>query len=390
MKSNIYLPKKINIGYQKRSDTYTQKLAYIIYTDDKGVLRKEASWNSWRDKTIETNEYENTPIEGFVLNKKAGGYSSGWNHRQTYCRVYDPRGFEFEINIENLLYILENTDSIKGKGLNGKFIYGWSGKDLILIPEGAPEYKDMEDFTKLQALSITTKDLKEGFVYQTKQKQLITYLGKLPIYQFKNDYDKICGKYTIVKSTKKFIFCTYNEQLRHNKFNMIDLTNLNSISRIYSEKPSEEYPFLMDEFYKLKESAKPLRFEWEKKEIEEYSTEPYLERNYDINGYFIKISDTEFKSVNIYLDYNIKWNNEDKSYTYINLGYKNYEDSGYIYTIKNNEYKRVEVYNRNNYGYNYKNNYNKIYTKEELDKKYPELYEVYVVTEKGKIKLTKY
>ena len=116
MKSNIFIPKRINVGYQNRLDTYTGKLAYVIYYDEKGVLRKETSWNGWRDKDIPNTEFDNVPTEGFVFNKKVGDYSSGWDHRQAYCRVYDPRGFEFEITIENLLYILENCSCIKGKG----------------------------------------------------------------------------------------------------------------------------------------------------------------------------------------------------------------------------------------------------------------------------------
>jgi hypothetical protein len=40
--------------------------------------------------------------------------------------VYDPRGFEFEISIPNLLYILQECTSTKGKGLDGEFVYlGW-------------------------------------------------------------------------------------------------------------------------------------------------------------------------------------------------------------------------------------------------------------------------
>ena len=46
MKSNIFIPKTINVGYQNRSGTYTGKLAYVIYYDEKGKLRKEASWRS--------------------------------------------------------------------------------------------------------------------------------------------------------------------------------------------------------------------------------------------------------------------------------------------------------------------------------------------------------
>lgn len=32
---SIYIPKKIKVGYQNRSDTYTKKLAYVIYYDEK-------------------------------------------------------------------------------------------------------------------------------------------------------------------------------------------------------------------------------------------------------------------------------------------------------------------------------------------------------------------
>src|ERR1035437_2183816 len=148
---SIYLPEKIRVGFVERSDTYTKKLGYVFYYDNKGNLRKEKSCESWRDKKIEPMEFSNRPTSGFVLNKNAGGYSSGWDHRQAYCRVFDPRNFEFEITIPNLLYILQNTDCLKGKGLSGDFVYGWDGTDLLLVPTSAPEYTDIEDYSKLMA-----------------------------------------------------------------------------------------------------------------------------------------------------------------------------------------------------------------------------------------------
>jgi hypothetical protein len=48
------------------------KLTYIIYYDEKGKLRKETSWNNWRDKEIENDKFKNIPTSGFVLNKKVG------------------------------------------------------------------------------------------------------------------------------------------------------------------------------------------------------------------------------------------------------------------------------------------------------------------------------
>lgn len=185
----LNIPDKLKIGFQERCDTYTGKLSYITYINKKGKLAKETSWNGWRDNKITPLEIDNVPTEGFVLNKKAGGYSSGWNHRQTYCRVYDPRDFEFEISIENLLYILQECTSSKGKGLEGQFVYAWSGKDLILLPVDSVDYKmskQLIDSTE----KITMKSLKIGASYKGKvpnSKEIssnLVYIGKMTWYGF--------------------------------------------------------------------------------------------------------------------------------------------------------------------------------------------------------------
>jgi hypothetical protein len=93
------------------------------------------------DVSLTPIEYDNIPTEGFVLNRKAGGYSSGWNHRNSVCRIYDPRGFEIEISVENLLFILEHCDCNKGKGLEGEFVYSWDKAKLVLLPVSSDEFK---------------------------------------------------------------------------------------------------------------------------------------------------------------------------------------------------------------------------------------------------------
>lgn len=223
MKSNIFIPKQIKVGFQNREDTYTKKLAYIIYYDEKKKLRKETSWNNWRDDKIEPKDFENVPMEGFVLNKKVGDYCSDWNHRQAYVRVYDPRDFEFEITIENLLYILENASSIKGKGLEGQFIYGWDGKDLILMPVEAPDYKGIIEYNKIvfENKSIRAKDLIIGATYKTKKDDNLIYLGKYNYYGY-NGEDK--GKYFWFYD-REASYCNFIEMktISKNKFiNVVD------------------------------------------------------------------------------------------------------------------------------------------------------------------------
>lgn len=188
--SNIVIPPKINVGFQNRKDTYTGKLAYVIYFDDKGKLHKEPSWNSWRDEKIPNEIYENEPLEGFVLNKKVGGYKSGWDFRQTYARVYDPRGFEFEITVENLLWILESNNCIKGKGLEGEYIYGWSGKDLVLVPTSSPDYVEIKKKNEIRVNNnfIKGKDLIVGATYKNIQDEIYLYMGRYDYYSTTDYY----------------------------------------------------------------------------------------------------------------------------------------------------------------------------------------------------------
>lgn len=187
MKSTIYVPKKIKVGFQNRQDTYTGKLGYVIYYDEKGKLRKETSWENWRDKNIEPLELDNIPMEGFVLNKKVGDYNSGWgSHRMAYTRVYHPNeGWEFEITIENLLYILEHCTSTKGKGLEGELVLGWSGKDLVLLPADSPDYKAILEYSQKVGdnYKLGVRTIKVGATYLTKDNQEWTYIGRFHDYE---------------------------------------------------------------------------------------------------------------------------------------------------------------------------------------------------------------
>jgi len=241
MENNIFIPKKIKVGFQNRSDTYTQKLAYVIYYDIKGKLRKEASWNSWRDNKITPMDFDNVPISGFVLNKKVGGYKYSWNVRNTYVRVYDPRDFEFEISVPNLLYILENTSSIKGKGLEGEFVYGWSGTELVLVPTSSPDYVEMSKLNELRhnKIKISSKELILGATYKHKSNTNMIYMGRFDVYE-DTRWEEKCdiknkGKYYyfIKLSTKDRISIETFKSLGDNFIEVIDSTCVRDYAKLF-------------------------------------------------------------------------------------------------------------------------------------------------------------
>lgn len=88
--TKLFIPTKLKVGFVHREDTYSRRLAYIIYYDSKGVLRKKTSWKNWRDKSIEPIEIDNTPHSGFILNKDVKRYNwSYYSSGRSMIRVSD-------------------------------------------------------------------------------------------------------------------------------------------------------------------------------------------------------------------------------------------------------------------------------------------------------------
>ena len=185
MNTYVKIPERISAGFQNKNDTYTGKLAYVTYYDNNGELRKENSWNRWRDKEIEPLTFLNKPTSGFVLNKKVGEDAANFNYRNSHIRVYDPRGFEIEITVDNLLLILENTNCLKGKGLEGKFVYAWDNSSLMLLPTNLPEFNDILDYNELLSNpeKIEPDTLIPGRTYQKKDGGKYVFLEKAKFYQ---------------------------------------------------------------------------------------------------------------------------------------------------------------------------------------------------------------
>lgn len=244
MKENLFtIPKTITAGYQYRTDSYSGRLSYIIYTDDEDVLRKEKSWNSWRDNTIPTTVNDNEPHSGFFINKSVGGYVNHWM-RQSYIRIYDSTlNLEFEITLPNLNYILNNCSWSPDKGLDGDFVYAWYGTDLWLLPVNSEAYKASTELTKRvkESKKFKEKDLVVGHGYRFKDGSVFIYLGKLtrfynnPHHGFThvtpNDYDK----HFFGENSNGFI---YNKQVKNiiEDCGAFTITNPELSKRLFSEE----------------------------------------------------------------------------------------------------------------------------------------------------------
>lgn len=250
--------------------------AFLDFNSTMESLSKELPYETFiprlgrksSNEKIKPIEFENVPMEGFVLNRKTGGYKSGWDVRQTYCRVYDPRGFEFEITIPNLLYILEHSNSIKGKGLEGKFIYGWDGKDLVLVPEASPEFQEMVKFTQLQDGKVLKKEMIRGNVYINNRQQRLTYMG---------DAFETGWRNTISNKKKIWFWIEADEKVREGSF--ISYSDVKNIKYSTGEA-NLDFANLMDSLEKCNSYYPLAKPEFEKVEL----TEPEIQYFLDNNG----------------------------------------------------------------------------------------------------------
>lgn len=190
LSNKLYIPNTVVTGFQNREGTFTGKLGYVIYKDHTGKLRKEKSWNSWRDHAIDPLEFENTPQTGFTFNKGIvrGGYD-WFSEQTTKVRVWDPRDFEFEISVGNLIALLMHSDVSK-RDIQQPCVYAWSGTELVLLPINSDEYKESSKFTEKQKIKFSAKDLVVGHTYTLKKDNRdVVYLGRLDQYEIEYTYD---------------------------------------------------------------------------------------------------------------------------------------------------------------------------------------------------------
>lgn len=342
MKSQLFIPEKIKVGYVTRNDTYSKKLAYVIYYDSKGVLRKETSFEGWRDKNIQTDEFENKPSSGFVLNKgilRDGYYGNGHN----MVRVYDERGIEFEITVGNLLFILMTTNCNK-RELEGEFVYSWNGKELVLLPTGCEEYQSSANYTKLQDKKIGVKNLVAGCSYKTKRQEDLIYLGKF-------DY------YTIIRADHPHHNQYYNNCIKMHIFvdetnNIVPLTNLSTLAVQNTDIPVSNYAEYMDMFYNSRFGS-PIE-SFIESAVEEEIMLPQEEQYSKSNRFFIKKENNTYTEC--WIEHNRIFDNTKRIYTHSGYCMLEY----YTYVLEDKKFEK-------NYHYDYWGKaLKKIYTAEEL------------------------
>lgn len=377
--TNLFVAPKIKVGFQKRKDTFTGQLAYIIYYDEKGKLRKEASWESWRDKKIDPQEFDNVPTDGFTINKDVKRYNGEWwSSTRTMVRIHDPRGFEFEVTTENLIAILMHTDCLK-RGLIGQFVYAWAGTELVLLPTNSEEYQHAVKFTGGLSKKVKAKELVPGISYHTKKtNEDVIYLGKMDWYHFSNKgvYWDLVGE----RNGHKYHIFT-----KDNGESFFAKSSVDFLSEANNTVPVSNYAELVDK-YNSKLYAKNIKsFIFKRVDFDDSHEVSYGRVYLNRDLYWTKLPNEIFCQCYIQSKegaVNGKYQTVGYSISYGDNYYRNEKIVG----IKNNTSELLQISNpspREKYSYYWYQGSNiEIFSLEKL--KESEFYDMYAVLENGK------
>jgi len=199
-----------------------------------------------------------------------------------WVRVWDPRDFEFEISVNNLVFILEECSAIKGKGLEGEFVYAWDKADLVLLPVSSQEYSASAEHTAMQTQRVTKNDMAEGCMYLGKDGNEFLYLGRQPIYYTTQSYvrDKeptitnrhgyrqshYGGSYVNTKhTTKKHIFVSLDKKFscygpHLNDYNQIHYwfqPGFTKLAQRLTEEPDPRFAAEFDKWKRFRYAKEP-------------------------------------------------------------------------------------------------------------------------------------
>lgn len=272
----FYIPDKLKVGF----NTYDKNkfLAYFIYWDERGKLRKESSWESWRDKKIDPAEMENKPLDGFRVYRVRNGYRySLWEQRDAKMMVEHPTmNCLFEITPANFLELITANGVDKNGTILTPCVMAWDGPSLVLMSTQSPEYVEtVEHSAKVKELKNIKPEV--GHTYKDKSGDEVVYLGRKVIYEEK-DYedDEEEAKARNILHTKVY----YPSHSRYSRTRYFEVKRYNTFVLYYKKSGWHKYVKTCPKFVSEVEGAEVLSEDACAKEINDWlEGNEWYERN---------------------------------------------------------------------------------------------------------------
>lgn len=147
-----YIPPEIYVGRTSRGADELVGWMIPKLQDEKWLEERKAKIRSWAGEKFPDLEFDNNFTGNFAMIKQVGRFETD----KVYWRVLHPRGFEFEISLENFEYLLERYTLDQGlicklddsviSGLTLKeaelcLVHNVRNRKWFLVDKDHPEYK---------------------------------------------------------------------------------------------------------------------------------------------------------------------------------------------------------------------------------------------------------
>jgi hypothetical protein len=151
--------------------------AFMTHYEDNAAGRKrQAQVDSWSRGKMNSTIIDNTPMIGFRVSR--GLRRLGWTHHATSVRIEDPRGFEVDISVSNMMMLTDNNLLENGEILR-ECVWGRDGGMNVLLPVNSSPYLAATVNTERMASTVNSRSVALGDTVLLKNGQQGRYLGSM-------------------------------------------------------------------------------------------------------------------------------------------------------------------------------------------------------------------
>jgi hypothetical protein len=174
---------KSYVNFQRRPDD-TVPLGFMTYyeTNAPAAFNKRKSaidyYASYTNSSNPMNGIivDNTPMIGFRISRSLRRL--GWHNQNTVIRIEDPRGFDIDITIANMIMLTDNNLLENGEILR-ECVWGRDGNVNVLLPVNSSPYMQAVANTARNGTHVNVRTVQAGDHVILKNGKTGRYMGSL-------------------------------------------------------------------------------------------------------------------------------------------------------------------------------------------------------------------
>jgi hypothetical protein len=173
---DIKLFEKVYVGFQKRNTESGSPLGFLTpWGEDSAAKKRMETVDKWSSASkFESVVLDNIPVSGFRVSDSAR--RNGWNGGNTVIQIEDPRGFELQISVDNMIQIMSGNLILDGE-IKVPCVWGRDGKDNILLPTNSEPYMNAIENTERLKQTFSMRSVKPGNTIELKDGRVGIYYG---------------------------------------------------------------------------------------------------------------------------------------------------------------------------------------------------------------------